>query len=121
MRWAVAAGLMLGLGQAAHARTPGDTRTIMLGSGEAIRLFDVLTPNAIACECNRECILGGEVEDFLRHTIATSGSIRVERYGIDRDGTVRGKVFVGNKDLSMLLIEHGLARPATSFGTHWCS
>jgi endonuclease YncB( thermonuclease family) len=113
----------IALAQPAFGQFAKDSRTITLNTGESIRLYDVSTPSATACECNRECILGRELQDFLNRTLATGGAVRVERYGIDHDGTVRGKVFVGNKDLSMILIENGFARPATSLGGggHWCS
>lgn len=97
--------------------------TFVLPTGERIRLFDIVTPATSGCSCVRECVLGREAEDFLQRMISRDGTtIRIERYGIDPDGTIRAKVFVDLRDLATLLIDRGFARLATSNrGAGWCT
>jgi endonuclease YncB( thermonuclease family) len=98
------------------------SRTFVLSTGERIRLFDIVTPDAKSCSCVRECLLARETVDFLQRLLSREdATIRLERYGIDPDGATRVKMFIDSRDVATLLIDRGLARPATITRSRgWC-
>jgi endonuclease YncB( thermonuclease family) len=118
-----AAAFLTGWPKSAAAISVVDPQTLLLGEGKKIRLFDIVTPKSPQCGCVAECILAQRANDFLRKTISQADSdIRIKSFGFDPDGTMRAKVFVNSRDLSMLMIQNGFARLAiTGSAVQWCA
>lgn len=77
-----------------------------------IRLLGIDTPESWRPKCDNEKLLGLKAKEFVKKTIADVGNI-VTLGKIDKDkyGRILTTVYVGNKDLSELLIKNGLGIP----------
>jgi len=119
---ALTAAAFLTLPQNARALTVLDAQTFVLSPGKKVRLFDIVTPNSVQCACVAECLLAQRARTFLQKTISQAETnIRVQSYGFDADGTMRAKVFVNSRSLSMLMIQNGFAQLAIQGAAiQWC-
>jgi endonuclease YncB( thermonuclease family) len=117
-----AAAFLAGWAKKAAAITVLDAQTFSLSPGKKVRLVDIVTPNSVQCGCVAECLLAQRARAFLRKTLSQAETnIRVQSFGFDADGTIRAKVFVNSRDLSMLLIQNGFAQLAIEGGAfQWC-
>jgi len=106
----------------AAAITVLDAQTFLLSPGKKIRLFNIVTPKSVQCDCPAECLLAQRARAFLQKTISQAeGNIRVQSFGLDADGTSRVKVFVNSRDLSILMIQNGFARLSVEGdAAQWC-
>jgi len=118
----VAAAILIGWPDIAAAITVLDAQTFLLSPGKKIRLFNIVTPKSVQCDCPAECLLAQRARAFLQKTISQAeGNIRVQSFGLDADGTSRAKVFVNSRDLSMLMVQNGFARLAIGQSNNqWC-
>jgi endonuclease YncB( thermonuclease family) len=117
-----AAAVLAVLPKYAAAITVLDANTFLLSPGKKIRLFDIVTPSSARCGCIAECLLAQRAQTFLQTTLSRAAEeVRVNSFGADADGATRAKVFVNSRNLSMLMIQNGFARPAMGAGDiKWC-
>ena len=117
-----AAAFLTGWPKNAAAITVLDAQTFLLSPGKKVRLFDIVTPKSVQCDCVAECLLAQRASDFLQKTMSRAdANIRIESFGFDADGAMRAKVFVNSRDLSMLMIQNGFAQLAIEGGAfQWC-
>ena len=117
-----AAAFLGGWPKSASAATVLDAQTFLLSTGKKVRLFDIVTPKSVQCGCVAECLLAQRARAFLQKTLYQAGTnIRVQSFGFDADGAMRAKVFVNSRDLSMLMIQNGLAKLAMEdVAARWC-
>jgi endonuclease YncB( thermonuclease family) len=117
-----AAAFLTGWPKNAAAITVLDAQTFLLSPGKKVRLFDIVTPKSVQCDCVAECLLAQRARVFLQKIMARAeANIRVQSFGFDADGASRAKVFVNSRDLSMLLIQNGFAQLAIEGGAvGWC-
>jgi endonuclease YncB( thermonuclease family) len=116
------AAVLTGWPGIAAAITVLDAQTLLVSPGKKIRLFNIVTPKSVQCDCPAECLLAQRARAFLQKTLSQAeGNIRVQSFGLDADGTGRAKVFVNSRDLSILMIQNGFARLSVDGDVaQWC-
>jgi endonuclease YncB( thermonuclease family) len=134
MRRRLLPGILAGAGIAAGAvalrNTPvemvahaSDGDTLVMRSGEIVRVLGVDTPELHPCRCSHECNLGEAARVFT--AMAVTHGVLLTRRGRDRYGrslaTVRVAEPGGRENLADLLVRAGLGR---SYGggprAPWC-
>lgn len=98
-----------------------DGDTLILASGERVRVLGVDAPELHPCSCESECRLGRNARDLV--AVAVGQGVVVSRRGRDRyDRTLAVVRLPDGTDLAQLLIRNGLGRPYRG-GTResWCA
>ncbi len=107
--------------QVAHA---SDGDTLVMRSGEVVRVLGVDTPELHPCHCPRECNLGEAARTFT--AMAVAGGVVLARRGRDQYGRSLAAVRIaepgGGENLAELLVRAGLGRPYRGgTRTSWCA
>ena len=96
-----------------------DGDTLVLSSGETIRVQNIDAPEMHACRCPWECTFGVEAQRAL-HSLTANGVV-VTRTGIDRyRRTLAFVATPGGADVGRELVARGLARHWTGRRQPWC-
>lgn len=98
-----------------------DGDTLVLATGEVIRVRGIDAPELHPCRCEQECALGVLARHWA-HSRTASGVV-LGRRGSDRYGRTLATVTTADgSDLAQELIARGLARPYDGRGRRqpWC-
>jgi micrococcal nuclease len=98
-----------------------DGDTLILASGERVRMLGVDAPELHPCQCEAECRLGRDARDLV--AMAVGQGVLVSRRGRDRyDRTLAVVRLQDGTDLAQLLIRNGLGRPYSGGAREsWCA
>lgn len=88
-----------------------DGDTIRQGD-QTIRIMGLDTPETYAPKCESERQLGYRAAGRLQHLL-NARKVTIYREGFDKYGRIVARVFVGQDEVSSILIAEGLARPYT--------
>lgn len=116
MKWLLLAAMFAAAGGVEPVAYPRDGDTIVMASGEVVRLENVDTPE-LRCECTAECRLALRALTLTREAVA--GGVMLARRvtgdgrpSPDRSGRTIALVRLPDgRDLGELLIRSGLGRP----------
>jgi endonuclease YncB( thermonuclease family) len=105
----------------AHA---SDGDTLVMRSGEIVRVLGVDTPELHPCRCPHECNLGEAARAFT--AMAVAQGVTLTRRGRDRYGRSLAAVRIaepgGGENLADLLVRAGLGRPYRGgLRAPWCA
>lgn len=96
-----------------------DGDTLVLSTGETIRLQGIDAPEIHPCRCARECDLGTQAQRWL-HRLTVNG-VALTRTGLDRYRRTLAYAYTADgADIGHELIARGLARQWTGRREPWC-
>ena len=87
-----------------------DGDTIVAPDKTKVRVLGVDTPELHPCRCEYECRLGNLAKRRTQRAL-DEGPVLISPFRPDRYGRMLARVFIGGRDLSLILIEEGLGRP----------
>jgi micrococcal nuclease len=97
-----------------------DGDTVIAPGGERIRVLGVDTPELHPCRCEFECRLGQRAKRRTQKLLDT-GPVTVAPFRPDRYGRMLARILIDGRDISLILIEEGLARPYSGERRQtWC-
>jgi micrococcal nuclease len=100
-----------------------DGDTIRSPAGVSYRLMGYDTPETFQAKCPAELEAGLKAKERLKELIASGETKLIESGKIDRYGRSLARLEVNGRDVAVILVSEGLARPYNGKGKRegWCA
>lgn len=96
----------------------GDTLRV---DGQLVRIVGMDAPETYRPRCEAERTLGRKATLRLRELLAGARNVGYAPSGRDRYGRTLARVYIDNRDVAMIMIDAGLARPYSGGRRRsWC-